>query len=67
MTARSANGPSQPGKEQNKGAYSTKVQMLDEQPFDFGKIRIIIKKQDESVSKVILLDKRWTHKYIPHF
>ena len=29
MTARSAN-QAQPSKEQNKGAYSTKVQMLDE-------------------------------------
>jgi hypothetical protein len=30
-------------------------------------IRVIIKKSEDTVLKTVMLDKTWTHKYIPHF
>jgi hypothetical protein len=41
--------------------------MLEEQPFDFRHIRVLVKRQDEKVAKVVMLEKKWTHTNIPHF
>lgn len=39
---------------------------MQQKPFDFNKIKIIIKRSDNS-EFIILLDKNWTRQTIPHF
>jgi len=40
--------------------------VLDKQPFDFEKLKIIIKRPNQEDFST-LLDKKWTRQNIPHF
>jgi hypothetical protein len=42
------------------------VQVLDKKPFDFQKLRVIIKRTGKEDAEV-LLDKKWTYDNIKHF
>ena len=40
---------------------------MEDQPFDFKQIRVVIKKSDNTFVKVVMLEKAWARKNIPHF
>lgn len=46
--------------------YPSKISVLDKQPFDFEKLKIIIKRPNQEDFST-LLDKKWTRRNIPHF
>lgn len=46
--------------------YDSKIQMMDKKPFDFQKVKVIIKR-GKLKDKEILLDKQWTLTNIEHF
>ena len=55
--------------ERNKRAgehYNSTIQVMDKKPFDFAKVRVVIKRGSLG-DKEIMLDKQWTYDTIAHF
>lgn len=50
----------------NQAKYNSQIQLMDQKPFDFQKVKVIIKR-GKLEDKEILLDKKWTLENIEHF